>query len=116
MKWVPAHVADSVPGSLLTEDFATQHGTTVLSILRNKQGDRIAKRAANDAAPIHPKWDGPLQQRIFRHMSSWAMWLLNLTLPQLVTLMPALSQETTQLWLPRWHWQTPIKACNWKRL
>ena len=66
MKWVPAHVADSVPGSLLTEDFATQHGTTVLSILRNKQGDRIAKRAANDAAPIHPKWDGPLQQRIFQ--------------------------------------------------
>lgn len=54
VKWVPAHVADSVPDSLITQELAAQHGTTVLSILRNYH---VAKLAAA-ASPIHFGWMG----------------------------------------------------------
>ena len=47
-QWIPAHVLDKLPLSLITEADARQHKTTTYHIMHNRLADDTAKKTMKD--------------------------------------------------------------------
>lgn len=64
--WIPSHVGDHLPDSMITPAFAAVHGTTVQNILMNRLADAAAKQVARDALPLQEAMFSQLQHCIFQ--------------------------------------------------
>ena len=73
--WIPAHVLEHIPESLLDEDMARVHKTTVANIVHNRKADQAAKQAAMKAVPIYPEMYPPLCEAVLQRQE----WLTSLS-------------------------------------
>ena len=74
VKWIPAHVLESLPCELISEQLARSHGTTWTDIFCNRKADQFAKRACNLNKSCNPK-DFQLQ---CENIGKWQHWLTKL--------------------------------------
>lgn len=71
--WIPAHVLESVPDTLLTEEQAAAFGATVRHNRLNRIADRVAKHLAHRLSPVHQSVQQQARQAIYRHQYWFTM-------------------------------------------
>ena len=122
--WIPAHVLESVPDCMVTEENAREHATTKQHILLNRVADRVAKHLAHRLSPVDSAVHLQAKQEIYKHQH----WLsvLHAMLPTkaeaaddtTVEGVPELPEKLTECQAaalyPQWHWSTPITQFRWK--
>ena len=69
--WIPSHVGDNLPESLIIPAFAAAHSTTVRNILFNRIADAAAKQVATAFLPIQEQMLSKLQHSIFQRQFFW---------------------------------------------